>query len=117
AELGGQNQDLAAGQVDVDGFRDVTVRQGSRLGPLLVVDEDAEDDAAQRPGALVDTDEGLESAVSRLDPVGQQGTALGADTPVIRLADQLEGMAVDRPIGPERARRPDERDILNTRRL
>src|SRR5438105_3491075 len=37
AELGGQDQDLAADQVDVDGFRDIAVRQGSRLESLLVV--------------------------------------------------------------------------------
>src|SRR5689334_8364572 len=82
AEFGHENQDLTAREVDVQGLGRVAFGQGRRLESLLTIHEDAEDDAPERPGPLIDADQGLEAAIPRLDPIGEQGPALRPDPPV-----------------------------------
>ena len=70
-------------------------------GPLLAVDQDAEHDAAQRPGAVVQPHGGLEPPVARVEAIGQEGARLGPEPAIIRLTPEPRtrpSSAASRPI-------------------
>ena len=90
AKFGGQDQELSAGKIDVDRRGGSWSVMGWSLESFLAVDEHAKDDAAQRPGPLVDPHECLKPAIARLDPVRQKGRALRADPTVVGLAAEMK---------------------------
>src|ERR1700722_3391845 len=93
------------------------IGQRGRSEPLVAVDQYAKDDAPQRPGPLVDSDQSLKPAIARLETVGYQVRALHPQSSVERLACQLEIVAVNSAIHPNFANGPDIRNIRNSNRL
>lgn len=112
AEIGVQDQVLSAADIDIDGLGIITAGL-RRFRPelLLAIDQDAKHDAPERPGTLVNADQGLESTISRLDSIHQERATIGPDATVVHLAGQLERTSVNRPIGATMSRGPDIGDI------
>ena len=90
---------FACGDVDVDGARGVSSGHGRCRDHGLTIGEDTEDNAAQRPGSFVDADGCLKPPIARLQLVGQESAALGAQPSFILVSSELKAMALDGLVG------------------
>src|SRR5271165_6857362 len=97
-KLGDQDEQLGFGDLDVDRKRSVSRAHRGCCDARFAIGQYSKDHAAQWSGAIIDSDQRLESLVAGLQPVSKQRLALRSQPPVIGVATELKTMAIDRPV-------------------